>query len=144
MIKATNVFYPRKETLSVFSKALCEKSGLQVPKSFKEYFNNFGLFGDSIINFEYILINVNKYTNEALQSVGSLIGSVFALDKKQTDESFIINLTKAAEVFISLTADEQIDFMYWLKDVLTQKAGFDKKNFVEEMLKNLENEIGER
>ncbi len=48
------------------------------------------LFGKSIIDFEYILVDVKNYTKEDLVEQGDAISAVFLLDQKTEPEEFII------------------------------------------------------
>lgn len=52
-------------------------------RSFREYLSGADLFGENIIDFKYILIDVNRYTEDELVNMGNLMSSVFLIDQKQ-------------------------------------------------------------
>ena len=109
-------------------------------RSFKEYLKGYEAFEESVIDFKYILIDVNNYTDEQLIEIKNLISAVFALDKKSNDmEDFIKKVSMGFKIFTGLTGDEQIDFMEWTRDVLAKKVKADKDNLkvVNEFLKQL-------
>ena len=94
-------------------------------RSFREYLNCPEKFGTELLNFEYIFLNVNKFDDEALMDIGTLISSVFMMDKKFDDKKFYDNLSKSFRTISKLTQSEQIQFMDWLKDVLIKKLKSD-------------------
>lgn len=109
-----------------------------VVNSFKEYLSGYPLFEENVINFKYILLNVNNYSDEVLYEIGNLISSVFTLDKKQDKDRFVSNITKLAKLGMKLSQEEQIDLADWLRDVLKKKAvskGHDE--IIDVLVKNL-------
>jgi len=92
-----------------------------------------------VIDFSYILLDVNKYDIESLSRIGSLISAVFMLDKKQSGADLTKTLRKALESVKGLSPDEQTALISWIEDVFLKKAG-DKREFVAEALENLKSE----
>jgi len=92
-------------------------------RSFREYLNGNEKFGAEVLNFEYIFLNVNKYNDEALLKIGTLISSVFMMDKRFDfdDEKFFNNLINSFQTMSKLSQSEQIQFYDWLRDVLMKK-----------------------
>ena len=102
---------------------------------FREYLDGFETFGDHIIDFKYVLLNVNNFTDESLHEIGDLVSSIFLLDKKQDTKRFLQNLKWVLKATEGLVQDEQIELKDWLSDVLTKKAKGENKEVIEEMLK---------
>lgn len=108
-------------------------------KNFKEYLKGYDLFAPYIIDFEYILININQYSDDELMRIGNLISSVFVLDNKRSTFEITSGLTKVAKTFEKLEKYEQIELMDWLKDVLMKKVKLKKeKDLIDQMLEQLE------
>jgi len=107
--------------------------------SFKEYLSGYELYGNHIIDFNYILLDINRYDAKSLAEMGNLISAVFMLDKKQSDAEFIKNLPRALKM--GLTLDERISFKNWIIDVLCKKAG-NNRDFISEALESLKSERG--
>jgi predicted transposase/invertase (TIGR01784 family) len=54
-------------------------------RSYKEYLSGYELFGENIIDFKYILIDINRYTKEELLEASNLISTVFFIEQKKND-----------------------------------------------------------
>jgi hypothetical protein len=109
-------------------------------KSFKEYLSGYELYGGRVIDFTYILLDVNKYGAESLAEIGNLISAVFMLDKKQDETKFTQNLQEAMNMVRNLSPGEQADFESWLRDVLLKKAGLGGRELVNGALEDLKTE----
>ena len=91
-------------------------------RNFKEYFTGNLYFSDKLLDFNYLLLSVNQYTDDELLKFGNLLSSVFLLDKKQDVDRLIKNLSVVKHIFNKLSVDDQIDLFEWIRDVLFKKA----------------------
>ncbi|MDR1699689.1 MAG: Rpn family recombination-promoting nuclease/putative transposase [Lachnoclostridium sp.] len=105
--------------------------------SFKEYLKESNLFEDFVIDFQYILLNVNQYDKESLLKIGNLISSVFILDKKFEQTDFKKNLEQVTKLVSAFPREEQTNYWDWISDVLMKKIKNTEKGLIEETLKNL-------
>jgi predicted transposase/invertase (TIGR01784 family) len=94
-------------------------------QSLKEYLTGFGQFGEYVLNFRYILIDVNRYDKKTLLELANLIGSVFLLDQKVGKDEIILRLKELIAVLRKFSPDEFNLFRIWLKNIAT--AGLSKK-----------------
>ena len=92
-----------------------------VVQNFREYQIGNELFDNNIVDFNYLLLNVNTYDDNELFNISNLISLVFALDKKGDGERLIKTLKRALKTLTGLSDDDRIDFWDWLKDVLMEK-----------------------
>jgi predicted transposase/invertase (TIGR01784 family) len=91
-------------------------------KSFKEYLAGYELFVPNVIDFEYILINVNE-TNEAeLLANPTLMNLVMLTDQKCDFGNMIRRLGRVLEICRRLTEEEQIQLKDWITDVFFKKT----------------------
>ncbi len=58
------------------------KNNWTAPKSFKDIIGQNNLFPEYIPDFQYILIDVNRYDEEELLEVGNLMSLVFYIEQK--------------------------------------------------------------
>ncbi len=87
-----------------------------VPRNFKEMLQGKELFGKYLMNFEYILFDVNRYTEVELIGIANLVGAVFLLDRKfEKPEELTERLRKLITVFKKLTPQELRLFQRWFK-----------------------------
>ncbi|MDP9751449.1 putative transposase/invertase (TIGR01784 family) [Thermoanaerobacter pentosaceus] len=123
------------------------------PLSFKETIDSYQLFGENIIDFKYILIDVNRYSEEELLQLSNLIGSVFLLDRRIDREELIERLKKLTDVLKNLSEEEFILLRNWFMSIISRflpegkrkevKKIFEKSEGVEKMISNLERSLKE-
>jgi predicted transposase/invertase (TIGR01784 family) len=93
-----------------------------VAKSFREYQEQGDLFGERLINFTPILVDLNSYDDEKLlNEYANLIAVIFAFDKTRDLSKIKETVRKGFKIFSGLSAEEQTDFTDWLKDVFSAK-----------------------
>jgi hypothetical protein len=67
-------------------------------RSFKETLDGAELFGEYVLDFKYILIDVLRYPKEILVNLANLIGIVFLLDRQTDFEEFDRRFTQMKPV----------------------------------------------
>jgi predicted transposase/invertase (TIGR01784 family) len=90
-------------------------------RSFREYLQGGDLFGEYAIDFRYILLDINRLTDEDLFAVGSIVSSVFVLDKKRKPEAFLASLMQVLRKTKKLPDGERTELIHWMADVLSKK-----------------------
>jgi predicted transposase/invertase (TIGR01784 family) len=110
-------------------------------RSFKEYLSGYEMFAPNVIDFEYIMINVNAPDEEELVNVPTLVNLAMLLDRKGDGESFLRRLKTVMRISRRLTADEQMELKDWILDVILAKikGKVDKKS-IDEIRKSFEKE----
>jgi predicted transposase/invertase (TIGR01784 family) len=125
-----------------------------VERKFKNIINKSELFGNNIIDFEYILIDINKYEKEELMELKNIASAVFLLDQKVDIEEFISRVKDIAISFNNLTEEQKMMLRHWLRitlsDELKDKLGekiedilIAKKEEVDVMTSNISKTIKE-
>lgn len=102
-------------------------------RSFKEYTSNYGEFGDNIIDFKYILFDLNRYNEEDILTTHKLLDFVFTMDLKhysRTIEDFINEYQRLVKLQHELTDDDIKTFVLWITHALLE-GKFDE-NFEKE------------
>ncbi|WP_338835547.1 Rpn family recombination-promoting nuclease/putative transposase [Neomoorella thermoacetica] len=74
--------------------------------SFKEMQDSYQDFSGHLLDFRYLLFDVNRYSEEELIRAANLIAGVFLLDQKMRPEELVGRLQKLAGVLRRLTPDE--------------------------------------
>lgn len=92
-----------------------------VEKKFKNVINKNELFGNNIIDFEYILIDINKYEKEELMELKNIASAVFLLDQKVDIEEFVSRVKDIALEFNSLKEEQKILLKHWLRNTLSDE-----------------------
>ena len=86
--------------------------------NFREMLADHEKFGKRVLDFSYILFDVNRYKDQELYEIANLISSVFYLDQTMSHKELIRRLRKSIRVLSKLTPDEFRQFVVWLKNVI--------------------------
>lgn len=101
-------------------------------RSFREYTENGDIFGDNIINFEYLLFDLKRRDDDSLSSPNTLLEMVLALDKRRLEaKDYAAEVERLKELTLTseLTKEEKITLSKWVKYVCFRgnvPANFDK------------------
>jgi predicted transposase/invertase (TIGR01784 family) len=86
-----------------------------VVRSFKEYLQGYEIFGDYVIDFKYLLFDVNRMSDETLLSTKQLLDMVFALDKKPIRKDLKKMLGLVAGELKEMSGEDRDDLLKWLR-----------------------------
>ena len=106
------------------------------PLNFKESLNNPELFGEHVLDFRYILINVYDYDREELLRLRNLMGAVFLLDRAEDFKEIIECLKELTEVFPKMDEDEFRLFVGWGRNILTRGLASGEKQEISKILES--------
>jgi predicted transposase/invertase (TIGR01784 family) len=126
------------------------KSPWTAHTSYKETLSGFEWFDDHVLDFKYILIDVNRYKKEDLLKLSNLIGAVFLLDQHMSTKELQQRLLALVDVMQGLDEEEFQMLKTWVIRILSR--GLSKKDHnqvtraieysnpkeAEEMISNLE------
>jgi hypothetical protein len=90
-------------------------------QSFKEYTANYGEFGDNIIDFKYLLFDLNRHDESDILTTHKLLDYVFNMDLNHTTrtvEDFDREYQRLIKIKHELTDDDIRTFALWLKYAL--------------------------
>jgi predicted transposase/invertase (TIGR01784 family) len=113
-----------------------------VEKKFKNIINKSELFGNNIIDFEYILIDINKYEKEELMSLKNMVSAVFLLDQKVDIEEFISRVKDIAISFNNLSEEQKMMLRHWLRITLSDELKDKLGEKIEDILIAKKEEVG--
>ncbi|XID90333.1 Rpn family recombination-promoting nuclease/putative transposase [Paenibacillaceae bacterium WGS1546] len=105
-------------------------------RQFRKLLGNEELFGSELLDFEYLLIDVARYTEEELLSLSNTIGSVFLLDQTEDQEQLLDRLGKLMHTIQHLPEDSQQKFISWMANVWKQQLPKGESH-IEELVKNV-------
>jgi predicted transposase/invertase (TIGR01784 family) len=101
--------------------------------SFKEILSGYELFEDNILNFNYMLFDINRYSDEELYSVSNL-AAVFLLDQEMNEEELIRRLRKLIYILKKISPEQFSVFKQWLKKIVKPRLTEDMQKEVDEVL----------
>ncbi|MQL53724.1 transposase [Desulfofundulus thermobenzoicus] len=110
--------FSEKEADIVYRLRLRGTEVISAALSFKEMLAGYRQFEEHVLDFRYILFDVNRYDAEELYRAANLVASIFALDQKMDAEELVGRLRKLAGSLKNLSRDEFRRFGAWLGHVL--------------------------
>lgn len=85
------------------------------PTEFKEKVNKSELFGENIINFKYILFDINRYSEKELVDRGDVSSAVFLMDQNDSIKNLIDRVSKIAKEFEKLSDRDKNILIRWIE-----------------------------
>ena len=107
-----------------------------VVQSFKEYLQGYEQFGGYIIDFKYLLLDINRMTDETILSTNMLLDIIFMLDKNPNRKSMKKSLDIAAKEFRSMGKFDRLDMINWIRYIYLNNVQDD--GLKNELLKDFE------
>jgi len=101
-----------------------------VPTSFGKGQVGFEYFPDYALDFEYILIDVNRYDKSKLLASSNLMGSVFYIDQLRGIDEILRGLNEVAAVTADMPEDELLRFSTWAGKVVIKGMSQEDKDKV--------------
>ncbi len=112
------------------------KNNWTAARSFKEVLSGYELFEDFIIDYKYLLYDINRMNSDELLEISSIISSVFSLDQADIDDEEIIKRLKLiGRVIKRKSSIEQIKlFKNWIVGILKNRYSDEMENEIIEIL----------
>lgn len=86
-----------------------------VRRNFREYLQGHENFGEYVIDFRYLLFDLNRTDDETILSTDNLLDMVFALDKRSARDHMKRVLSVAAGSLKRMSEDDRNDILRWLR-----------------------------
>lgn len=93
-------------------------------ESLKEAISNSEVFGENILNFKYILLDINRFNKDELYKKDNISSAIFLLDQNINRIEFYERLKDIVVGFSKLTIEEKAQLKHWLVN-----ANLDENNF---------------
>lgn len=103
--------------------------------SFKKYFSCGEKFGNAVIDFTYLLLDLTQENEEFILSTNTLIDNIFAIDKNKSKDEVIEVLKKTLLRLSKLSAEERNELIIWLRGTLKSFLKNDKD--IEEVIEQV-------
>ncbi|QDR81680.1 Rpn family recombination-promoting nuclease/putative transposase [Sporomusa termitida] len=113
----------------------------RAPGQFKEMLAGHNQFGSHLLDFSYILLDINRYQEDDLRNMAGLIASVFLLDRTvRQDDDIITRLRILMNGLRCMHPDDFRQFTVWLKHVLKPRITPALHNQIDSILNEVEPE----
>lgn len=92
-----------------------------VKQQFREVLAGASMFGDYLLDFQYMLIDVNRLDESDLLQMKNLIGSVFYLDQVRDTKQFLNRWSKLFQHLNALNESDLRKFYHWVERIFLQR-----------------------
>ncbi|MFD2114282.1 Rpn family recombination-promoting nuclease/putative transposase [Paenibacillus yanchengensis] len=93
----------------------------QAKRQFRELLAGEKMFESELLNFEYLFIDVVRYTEEELLQLSNTIGAFFLLDQTEEVPQLLVRLRKLGQIIKRLPPENQDKLMTWMDNILKNK-----------------------
>ena len=109
-------------------------------RSFREILDAEECFDSNLLDFEYILLDVNRYQDDALLQLSNTIGTTFLLDKSRDTDEFRLLWKRLAKALRNIPEQELNIFVRWLRYVIGPRLPADQQNRFEAEMAQIKDE----
>ena len=113
-------------------------------RSFKETLAEAELFKEFVVDFKYILIDVNRYDKKTLMDLANLIGTVFLIDQSKDFKDYMNRLLEIGPILRKFDTKSFQLFASWLKMILSVKLPDEAKQKIIKILDESKPEEAEK
>ena len=106
-----------------------------VPQNYCELLSGQELFIEQVLNFKYILIDINCFREEELLKLPNLIKTVFLLDRTKNPAEVIQQLHKIENILKNLIISDYRLFKTWAEKILSRGLPQEKQAEMEKIIK---------
>ncbi|SHH42523.1 Rpn family recombination-promoting nuclease/putative transposase [Tepidibacter thalassicus] len=111
------------------------KNNWTAVRDFKEVLNGYELFDDNIINFRYLLFDINRMEKEELIEIANVISAIFLLDQNVEIEEIIKRLKLVGKIIKKgATKEQEKVFKNWIINIFKNRFEGKVKENVYELL----------
>lgn len=111
------------------------KNNWTAKREFRHLLQNEIKFGTELLNFEYVLIDIARYTEAELLSISNTLSTVFLLDQIQDQEQLQERLSKLLQTIRQLPEEGQQKLVAWITHILRQQLPVNEPG-IEQLLNN--------
>lgn len=87
---------------------------------FKEMIEHSDLFGKNIVDFEYILVSVNKITDAKIKESNTLVDNILLADKKRTRQEWINGIEELIQRIRKMDKNDLNEWITWFSNVIRE------------------------
>jgi predicted transposase/invertase (TIGR01784 family) len=103
-------------------------------RSFRETVANHTTFGSELLDFTYILLDVQRYEESELLDLSNTIGAIFLLERQADLEHLSLRLRKLGSALQSTPPELLQRFVTWFANILMTKVPAASRGQVEQMM----------
>lgn len=103
-------------------------------RSFRETIANHAVFGSELLDFSYILLDIQRFGESELLDLSNTIGAVFLLEQKADLEHLLQRFRKLTSALQSTPPELQQRFVTWFVHILMKRLPADSRGRMESII----------
>lgn len=120
------------------------KNNWTAVRNFKEILSGYELFEDNVVDFKYLLFDVNRMDKNELIDIANVISSVFLLDQKVEIEELVKRLKLVGNLIKNKASKEQEKvFKGWILNILKKRLEDENKEDIAKVLIQISEKEGD-
>ncbi|MCT4595915.1 MAG: Rpn family recombination-promoting nuclease/putative transposase [Anaeromicrobium sp.] len=120
------------------------KNNWTAARSFKEKISGGELFGDNIVDFKYLLFDVNRMEKDKLLEIANIISAVFLIDQHIEYEEIVTRLELIGRIIRKNATKEQLQvFRNWIVNIFKDRFRKNKDSNMARLLMEISEKEGE-
>ena len=104
-------------------------------RHFKEMIDKAELFGNYIIDFEYVLVSIKNLDLLKIRQSNTLVDNIFLADKKRTREEWTENLSELLHRIREMETEDLNEWITWFSNVIRKLNEDERNTFIEQIRK---------
>ncbi len=106
-----------------------------MPQNYRELLSGQELFADHVLNFKYILIDINRFREEELLELPNLIKTVFLMDRAKNSVEVMQQFSKTESILKNFDVSDYQLFKTWAKNILSRGLPVEKQAEMAKIIK---------
>lgn len=104
-------------------------------RSFKEMIDHADMFGKYVVNFDYILVSVNKLAASKIKSSNTLVDNIFLADQKRTKQEWLDGIAELVHRIRIMDKEDLNEWITWFSNVIRKLNEDERKSFIAQLRK---------
>ena len=102
---------------------------------FKEMIDKAELFGNYVVDFEYVLVSIKNLDLSKIRQSNTLVDNIFLADKKRTRKEWTENMSELLQRIREMETEDLNEWITWFSNVIRKLNEEERNLFIEQIRK---------
>ena len=102
---------------------------------FKEMIDKAELFGNYVVDFEYVLVSIKNLDLSKIRQSNTLVDNIFLADKKRTRKEWTENMSELLQRIREMETEDLNEWITWFSNVIRKLNEDERSTFIEQIRK---------
>ena len=102
---------------------------------FKEMIDKAELFGNYVVDFEYVLVSIKNLDLSKIRQSNTLVDNIFLADKKRTRKEWTENMSELLQRIREMEKEDLNEWITWFSNVIRKLNEDERSTFIEQIRK---------